>query len=279
VTIDAHHHFWKYNPVDYDWIDESMDALRRDFLPEDLASTIQAAGVDGVVSVQARQNLAETDWLLELAKAHPFIQGVVAWFPLADARIDEILEPYIGNRALLGARHVVQGEADGFLDAAAFNRGIEQLTRRELTYDILIFEHQLEEAIRFVDRHPNQRFVLDHIAKPCIRDGSIDTWRNHLTELAKREHVTCKLSGLVTEADYSDWTEAELRPYLETVLEAFGPDRLMFGSDWPVCLLATGYADWLALIRRFIAPLSAHEQSEILAGSARRAYGLPDPKK
>ncbi len=276
--IDAHHHFWRFDPDEYDWIDDSMSVLRRDFLPEDLAEACSAAKVDGVVSVQARQTLEETDWLLSFAETHPFIKGVVGWVPLCESDVGDVLDHYAPYRALKGVRHVVQGEAPGFMDQTDLNLGIRELTRRKLVYDLLIFEHQLEETIRFVDRHPGQSFVLDHIAKPRIRDGSIKVWSQQIRQLAAREHVTCKLSGMVTEADPGIWTEAQLLPYLEVVLDAFGPERLMLGTDWPVCLLGASYLQWVLLIRGFASALSASEQAAVLGETAWSVYQLTTPE-
>ncbi|ADE53739.1 amidohydrolase family protein [Coraliomargarita akajimensis] len=274
MRIDAHHHFWQYDPVEYDWIDDSMQVIRRSFLPADLKAEMEAAGIDGVVSVQARQSLAETDWLLELASEHAFIQGVVGWFPLADRSIAATLDRYTAADKLKAVRHVVQGESSGFLDGTAFNQGIGELTARGLVYDILIFERQLEETIRFVDRHPEQGFVVDHIAKPRIKENILDPWRAQITELAQRPNVSCKLSGVVTEADFNNWTETQLAPYLDTVLEAFGPHRLMFGTDWPVCLVASRYKQWAALVEGFVQQLSEDEQAAIMGETAQRVYKL-----
>ncbi|MEM9079481.1 MAG: amidohydrolase family protein [Verrucomicrobiota bacterium] len=274
MKIDAHHHFWNYDPVEYDWIDDSMAVIRRSFLPADLKQEIEGVGLDGVVSVQARMILEETDWLLELAKANDFIKGVVGWVPLAQDDISSILDHYSAESKLKAVRHVVQGQPAGFLDDEAFNRGIRELAPRDLVYDILIFENQLEEAIRFVDRHPNQVFVLDHIAKPKIRENELEPWSVNIRELAKRENVSCKLSGMVTEADFQNWSEAQMQPYLETSLEAFGPERLMFGTDWPVCLVAARYQQWAELIERFIGSLSGSEQEAIMGGTAQRFYKL-----
>ena len=274
MTIDSHHHFWNYDPVEFDWIDDSMRTIRRSFLPNDLQAEIGQVGIDGVVSVQARQILEETDFLLEQAEANDFIKGVVGWVPLADANISDVLDRYSDASKLKAVRHVVQGEPDGFLDGEAFNHGIQALKAHDLVYDVLIFERQLEEAIRFVDRHSNQAFVLDHIAKPQIKIDLFEPWQASIRELAKRDNVTCKLSGMVTEADFSTWTERQLRPYLDTVLAAFGPERLMFGSDWPVCLVATGYKRWHDLIREYIHPLSNEEQSAIMGGTAIKTYKL-----
>jgi len=273
--IDAHHHFWKYTPEEYGWIDESMTVLRRDFLPADLQAEIRDAGVGGVISVQARQSLEETEWLLDLAARHEFIRGVVGWVPLIDPRVEGALEPLSARRKLRAVRHILQGEPDEqYMLRGDFNAGIGVLERFGLAYDILIFERHLPQTMRFVDRHPNQVFVLDHIAKPRIREQALSPWRENLSELARRENVYCKLSGLVTEADCRNWTEESLRPYIDTVLEAFGLRRVMFGSDWPVCLLAASYAQWLGIVSKAIAGLSAAEGARILGETAIEAYKL-----
>ncbi len=278
-TIDAHHHFWRYDPAEYDWIDDTMSALRRDFLAPDLAAALGAAGVKGAISVQARQTLDETRWLLAIAREHDFIAGVVGWVPLAAPSLRTELAPLAANRKLRGVRHVLQGEADpGFLDRADFNRGIDALREFGLAYDLLIYEHQLPATLAFVDRHPGQVFVLDHAAKPRIRERLIEPWRTHIGELARRPEVYCKLSGLVTEAapdpSTDAWTDADLRPYADTVLEAFGPSRVMFGSDWPVCLVASPYDRWLDTVKTWTAGLTASERAEVMGGTARRAYQL-----
>ncbi|HEV2293411.1 MAG TPA: amidohydrolase family protein [Tepidisphaeraceae bacterium] len=275
-TIDSHHHFWRYDPAEYDWIDQSMAVLRRDFLPEDLRTSINAAGIDGVVSVQARQTLEETRWLLSLAREHPFIRGVVGWAPLASPDLQRELDPLVGDANLVGLRHVVQGEPDDeFILRDDFNRGIDSLRAFGLCYDILIYERHLPQTIRFVDRHPGQVFVLDHVAKPNIRVREMEPWRRNIGELARREHVYCKLSGMVTEADPQHWSPAQLRPYYDAVLETFGPRRLMFGSDWPVCLLGVEYARWADIVREWTAALSHTERNQIFGGSAIEAYRLP----
>ena len=274
MVIDSHHHFWNYDPIEFDWIDESMRSIRRNFLPDDLEEQIHAVGIDGVISVQARQTLEETDFLLKQAQANDFIKGVVGWLPLADKNIKELLDRYSDAPKLKSVRHVVQGEACGFLDSEAFNHGINSLKAYNLAYDILIFEHQLEETIRFVDHHPNQSFVLNHIAKPQIKINQVEPWKENLVELAKRENVTCKISGMVTEADFHHWKEQQLNPYLDTVLGAFGSSRLMFGSDWPVCLVACDYKQWYDLIRKFIQPLSSSEQANIMGNTAIKTYKI-----
>lgn len=275
MKIDSHHHFWNYEPVEYGWIDDSMKAIRRDFLPEHLCAEIANVGVDGVVSVQARQNLVETQWLLDFAAKHDFIKGVVGWVELVSPQVGTELERFAANPKLKSVRHVVQGEPDdNFILRADFNRGIRELKKFSLVYDILILERHLPPTIQFVDAHPNQVFVLDHIAKPQIHAGVFEPWHKNICELAKRPNVFCKVSGMVTEADFQTWTEAQLRPYFDTVLEAFGPRRLMFGSDWPVCLVACGYARWHKLVSDWVAKLSADEQARVLGGTAVEAYKL-----
>jgi len=275
MWVDAHHHFWKYDPVEYSWINDAMRAIRCDFLPEDLQAEIAAAGVEGVVSVQARQTLDETRWLLTLAERHDFILGVVGWVPLIAPSIADELSPLAAHGKLKAVRHVLQDEPDpNFMLRDDFNAGIAALAPFKLAYDILIYERQLPRAIQLVDRHPEQVFVLDHLAKPRVRDGQMDPWRQNLHELARRPNVYCKLSGLVTEGDYRGWTRRQLFPYLETALEAFGPRRLMFGSDWPVCLVACDYPGWHDLVFDFIAPLSVAEQRRVLGETATEAYRL-----
>jgi L-fuconolactonase len=275
MKIDAHHHFWGYNQHEYAWIDDSMSILRRDFLPADLKSEIEAVQFDGVISVQARQSLDETHWLLELAAENEFVVGVVGWVPLIDPNVKEVLNTLAHAKKLKAVRHVVQAEPDeNFLLRDDFNHGIDALGDHWLTYDILILERHLPRTIEFVDRHPYQRFVLDHLAKPRVKDHEVEPWATHIRKLAERENVYCKLSGLVTEADWSNWTESQLTVYLNVALEAFGPRRLMFGSDWPVCLLATSYSGWYDLVSRFCEQLSADEQSRIFGGTAIEAYRM-----
>lgn len=275
AAIDAHHHFWRYTPEEYGWMDDSMVVLRRDFLPGDLAAELAPAGIQGVVSVQARQTLEETRWLLDHAARHDFIRGVVGWAPLAQQGIEEVLSELAGNPKLVALRHVVQAEPDdSFILREDFNAGIRTLRQFGLGYDILIFEKHLPQTIRFVDRHPDQVFVVDHIAKPRIREGILSPWRENIRELAKRPQVYCKLSGLVTEADPANWSRSTLAPYIETVLEAFGPARLMFGSDWPVCLLGVTYAGWMELAREAVPALSPAEKARIFGGTAKEAYRL-----
>ncbi len=274
-VIDSHHHFWRYSAEEYGWIPPEWPAVRHDFLPPDLHAVTRAAGVNGVVTVQARTTLAETRWLLELAAHDPLIRGVVGWVPLVDPDVDDVLDELIEHPKFRAARHVLQAEPDdAFMLRPDFHNGIRALTARGLAYDILIVERQLPPATALVDRHPDQIFIVDHLAKPRIAAGEIEPWAKHLREIARRPHVACKLSGLVTEADVRAWTPAQLHPYFDVALEAFGPDRLLFGSDWPVCLAGIDYAAWKTLVETWIAPLSADERAAILGGNARRLYRL-----
>ena len=275
MRIDAHQHFWRYQRSEYAWIGEDLAALRRDFLPADLRREMSLARMDGVVSVQARQSLEETRWLLELAAAHDFIQGVVGWVPLAAPRVRRELEIFSAHPKLKGVREVLQGEADAaWLHDDNFHAGVKVLTEFGLAYDLLIFAEQLPAAGAFVDRHPEQIFVLDHSGKPRIKQGGFAPWNRNLRELARRENVYCKLSGLVTEAEWSGWTERELQPYCETVLAAFGANRVMFGSDWPVCCVACPYPQWVESFARLTSGLSAAEQARLFGGTSRQVYRL-----
>jgi L-fuconolactonase len=273
-VIDSHHHLWRYSATEYGWLDDSMTALRRDFLPSDLVSELANAEIDGAVTVQARQTLEETEWLLKLARTCQQIRGVVGWALIAASDFQDSLHKLAAEPKLVGLRHVVQAEPKGFLDGADFNRGIRALKTTELVYDLLIVESQLEEAIRFVDRHPQQIFVLDHIAKPKIAAREIEPWRTRIQELSKRANVCCKLSGMVTEASWSNCSLESLRPYLDIAVEAFGPDRLMAGSDWPICLVATSYAQWWTMLRSYFAAFSETERANIFGTTAIKVYEL-----
>ena len=275
MKIDAHQHFWKYSSREYGWIDEPMKAIRCNFLPADLAAVLSQAGIDRSIAVQARQTIEETRWLLSLARDNPRIAAVVGWVPLASSTIGEVLDEFADCRELRGVRHVVQGEPDpAFLEGAAFNHGVRTAGERGLVYDVLIFARQLPAAIKFVGLHPNQTFVLDHIAKPVVQGPPDATWRSAIHELAKRERVYCKFSGVVTEVPGWKWTPELIAPYFDVVLEAFGPQRLMFGSDWPVCLVASDYVKWVRMVEACAAKLSADERARLFGGTAAEAYGL-----
>ena len=277
-TIDAHHHLWKFNESEYGWIGSDMSTIRRDFTVSDLETELSAEGVDGTVVVQARQTLAETDFLLEIAEDANRVDGVVGWFPLRSPSVKEEISKRraaVGGAGLVGVRHVVQDEPNPeFILDESFNRGVSVLEAFDLVYDILVVENQLPQAIEFVDRHPNQRFVLDHAAKPRIKEGVVEPWRTKLQELAKRENVFCKVSGLITEADKTAWNIEALRPYLDHIFETFGPTRLMFGSDWPVCLTAGSYNRWLGTVNEYAKSLTESERDALFGGTAEAVYGV-----
>lgn len=275
--IDAHHHLWNYNPEEYGWIGPDMGVLKRDFQHDDLAVAMREAGVHGSVVVQARQSVAETRWLLECAETSPFIRGVVGWLPIGGGSLGASLAEFRGCRKLKGLRHVIHDEPDDdFILRDDFNAGIASMRCTGLVYDILIHERHLARAAEFVSRHPEQVFVLDHLAKPKVRDRVLEPWSGNLRRLAASENVYCKLSGLVTEADWDGWTPKDLNPYLDVALAAFGPERLMAGSDWPVCLAACGYKRWWDVIRDWVSRLSPHQQESIFGENAARVYRLDE---
>jgi len=275
MRIDAHQHFWRYEPSEYGWIDDTMSALRRDFLPEESAREMRSAGVDACVAVQARQSLDETRWLLELAESHPTIAGVVGWVDLLSSDARQQLQRFAVNRKLVGVRHIVQSEPDDrFLLRGDFCRGVALLHEFSLTYDILIYPRHLPIAAEFVARFEQQPFVLDHLAKPEIRSGRIVEWERDLRALATHPNVCCKLSGLVTEADWRRWTPAEIYPYLDVAFDAFGPDRLITGSDWPVCTLAGEYGRVAALVADYLAGRPDAERRAVLGGNANSVWRL-----
>jgi L-fuconolactonase len=273
LYVDAHHHFWKYNPVEYDWIDESMQRLRRNFMPGDLEPELERNGFHASIAVQARQSLEETRWLLDLATRHPFIAGVVGWVDLKSPELQQQLEPLCRNRKFVGVRHIVQSEPDDrFLLQPDFLRGIAVLEEFDLSYDILIYTRQLGVAAEFVSRFERQRFVLDHLAKPNIRTGDLTDWRQGIRKLAKFPNVFCKLSGMVTEADWSGWKTADFTPYLDTAFESFGADRLMIGSDWPVCTVAGDYVNVMNIVKGYLSKSSQEERDAVLGKTAEKFY-------
>jgi len=276
MHIDAHQHFWIYKAEEYDWIDESMGRLRRDFLPGDLGPERKRAGFHGSIAVQARQSLEETRWLLELADGDPSIMGVVGWVDLCSTEAHSQLAAFARNPKLVGVRHIVQSEPDDqFLLRKEFLRGIGLLEEFDLTYDILIYPRHLPVAAEFVKRFPKIRFVLDHLAKPHIKTGEIEPWATGIRALAKIPNVCCKLSGLVTEADWQSWKPEQIMPYLDVAFDAFGPERLMIGSDWPVCLVAASYETALNVVKNYLLQFSSEIQENVLGGNARRFWKLP----
>lgn len=273
--IDAHHHLWHYSSEEFAWISPAMEALKRDFLAAELVGEMRAVGVAGCVAVQARQSLEETRWLLECSAECAAIRGVVGWVPLVDPEVRGILREFVAGGRLKGVRHIVQDEPDdAFILREDFGRGVAALLDVGLVYDLLVHERHLPQTVEFVRRHPQQAFVLDHLGKPRVGDGEIAGWREQILRLAEYENVSCKLSGLVTEADWVNWTLDDLQPYLDVALEAFGAERLMAGSDWPVCLLASGYERWWATLEAWTEPLTVAQREQIFGGTAQRIYRL-----
>jgi L-fuconolactonase len=279
LQVDTHQHFWNYDPAEYAWIDDRMTPLRRDFLPLDARREMDAIGAIACIAVQVRQTLDETAWLLELADEFPFIAGVIGWVDLQAPDVDAQLARVAAHSRLVGIRHIVQAEPDGFLERPAFLRGIARLEPFDLTYDILVYARQMPAAVAFARACPRQRFVLDHLGKPDVRAQEYQSWRAQLNQLAALPNVHCKLSGLVTEADWGSWKPEQLRPYLDAALDAFGPDRLMIGSDWPVCTLAGTYKDVIGVTLNAIGEYSVTEQERMLGGTARELWNLADTTK
>jgi L-fuconolactonase len=274
MRIDAHQHFWHYDPVRDSWITEEMSVLKRDFLPHELDALLDGNGMDGTVAVQADQSETETRFLLGLAEDHPNILGVVGWVDLRSPDLPERLESLARFRRLRGVRHIAQAESDDFLARPEVISGIGRLRDFELTYDILVYPRQLPAALTLVHALPDQPFVLDHMAKPLIGLGVREPWATQVRELASHPKVWCKISGLVTEADWGRWRPDDFRPYLDLVFDAFGPHRLMFGSDWPVCLLAAEYRQVVELIETYAEQLPAPERGALFGGNAASFYGL-----
>lgn len=275
MKIDAHHHFWNYSAEQYPWIGENAAILKQDFLAEELVAETQGTGVQGVVSVQARESVVETEWLCELAEQSSIVKGVVGWAPFTENTMTQELERLCASKWLKGMRAVLQGLPVEYFARDDFNNGVGQLKKFGLSYDLLILGNQLQAAIEFVDRHPDLPIILDHIAKPTIRAEQFDQqWKTDFLELAKRPHVCCKFSGVTTEVRDPEWNTALLKPYWETAWEAFGSQRLMFGSDWPVCLLRTGYSQWVETVSELATSLSQSEQKAFWSENAIREYRL-----
>lgn len=273
--IDAHNHYWHYEPQEYSWIGEEHGPLKKDCLPADLDPELEKHNVTGTIAVQARQNLEENRFLLQVADRNPIVKGVVGWLDLRAGNVEENLQSYASAAKSVGLRHFIQSEPEeGFMLRDDFRRGIAALKHWGLTYDILIGHRQLAETVKFVELFPDQPFVLDHIAKPPIKAGIIEPWKTEMQQLARHPQLHCKISGLVTEADWQHWQEEELKPYLDVVFEAFGPDRLMFGSDWPVCLLAAPYSKVVKLVKGYIAQLPEQDQEKIMSHNAKAFYKL-----
>lgn len=277
--IDAHQHFWIYDPVRDSWISEDMSKIRRDFLPGDLAPLLKENKIDGCIAVQADQSLNETDFLLSLAVKNNFIKGVVGWVDIKSNDLDQTLALYVNQPLLKGFRHILQGEEDiqTFLKDGLFENGVAHILDKGYTYDLLVYHNQLDGLLPMINRLSEKgggRLVLDHMGKPDLRSGDILNWKRNISLLAANKNVYCKVSGLVTEADWLHWKPKELKAVLDTVVEAFGPERLLFGSDWPVCLLATSYAKWLETLAVYFEGFSESQKEDIFGGNAIRFYDI-----
>jgi L-fuconolactonase len=279
MRIDSHQHFWKYNPVRDSWITDEMSVLKRDFLPEDLDPVRKANSIDATIAVQADQSEDETRFLLQLAEHNPSIMGVVGWVDLRSPQVEERLRFFSKFEKLRGFRHIAQSEPDDrFLVHEDFLRGVAQLQQFGFTYDILIYPKQLPAALELVTHMPQQKFVIDHLAKPLIKSRIIAEWAKLMQSIASNPNVCCKLSGLVTEADWRHWKKEDFRPYLDVAFQAFGPDRLLFGSDWPVCLVAASYRQVLQIVEDYVQGYPADTKEKIFGGNAARFYGLKTAK-
>lgn len=274
MIVDAHQHFWNYDPLVHEWIDDSMQVIRKDFLPADLKPLLDQSGVDACVAVQADQTEAETHFLLGLAHDNAWIKGVVGWTDLRSKQVIENLSHYQTHPLLKGFRHVLQGEDPSFMLQPDFLRGIGHLASFGFTYDILIFPKHLDAALELVKLFPNQPFVLDHLAKPLIKDGLLEGWQQGIRKLAQHPNLSCKVSGMVTEANWANWKASDFIPYLEVLVESFGTKRLMYGSDWPVCQVAADYGQQIAIPRNYFKQFSASEQADIFGHNATRFYHL-----
>jgi L-fuconolactonase len=275
MRIDAHQHFWHYNPAEHVWMTAGMSILKKDYLPQDLEPLLAKSGLHGTIAVQARQNLQETKWLLELADTYNLIKGVVGWVDLRSPEVRLQLENYAQHPKLKGVRHVVHDEPDDrFMLQPDFLRGLDELGHFNLTYDLLLFPKHLPIAVEVVRQFPEQPFVLDHVAKPFIKAKTLSPWDKDIRELAKFENVFCKVSGMVTEAAWGRWQPADFRPYLDVVFGCFGPDRLMFGSDWPVCTLSGTYDEVAQLVQNYLQQFSSKIQEKILGRNAAEFYGI-----
>lgn len=272
--VDAHHHLWHHDPVRHAWITDDMKVIRRNFLPEDLSPLLKKNDIDGSVLVQVDQTEDETVWLLSTADNNDFIKGVVGWIDLQHARVEARLEHFSDMKKLKGFRHIVQSEKPGFLAQQGFVNGVRALARYGFTYDLLVYHHQLEEALAFVRQVPETKIVVDHLAKPSIVTADRKQWEVYMRELAAFPNVWCKVSGMVTEAKWPGWKYRDFVPYLDAVMNAFGTERLMYGSDWPVCLVAATYDQQFSIVQKYLGAFSAAEKKQILGGNAERFYNL-----
>ncbi len=274
MRIDSHQHFWRYNPVRDSWIDGSMEVIRKDFIPIDLKPILKENKIDGCITVQADQSEEETAFLLDLADENSFIKGVVGWVDLCADNVESRLEYFSKFKKFCGVRHIVQDESKGFLLNKNFQNGIKLLENYYLTYDILVFYNQLSEVVTFVQNFPKQKFVLDHIGKPSIKTNEIKKWKTKIQQLAKFPNVYCKISGLITETTFNSWEFSDFEPYLDVVVNSFGIDRLLFGSDWPVCLLSSSYEEVLGVVERYFYRFSDIEKELVMGKNAQNFYKI-----
>jgi L-fuconolactonase len=274
MKIDAHQHFWQYDREKHAWIDDEMKIIRRDFPPNDLFPLLEEAQIDGTVAVQADETWRETEYLLDLTSQYPWIKAVVGWVDIGNPKLGDYLDIASESPKLKGFREILQSRKPDYMLRSEFIKGIHELGKRGFTYDILIFPEHLDASLQLVSKCPNQPFVIDHLAKPKIKTGEWKEWRKKMALLAERELVYCKLSGMITEADLKKWTYEEILPYMEIALELFGPQKLMYGSDWPVCLIAGEYERVWEAINRFTDALSAGEKERILGGTAKEFYRI-----
>ena len=274
MIIDSHQHFWNYDPIKDAWIDSSMEVIKRDFLPKNLKPLLDENGIDGCISVQADQSENETDFLLSCAQKNKFIKGVVGWLDLTSKNLESRLNHYVKNPFFKGLRHIVQAEKDDYLLRSDVQNGISKLAKYNLTYDILVFPSQLTAAITLVKKFPNQQFILDHISKPNISDSMDELWKSNIVELAKNQNVCCKLSGLVTETKNYIFSDNDFKPYIDVIFKSFGPNRILFGSDWPVCLLAANYKKVFDLIFDYLDNYSIETKAKVFGQNAIKIYNL-----
>ena len=274
MIIDSHQHFWNYDPVKDSWIDESMGVLKKDFLPKDLAPILKENGVDSCIAVQADQSEKETEFLLSCAASNSFIKGVVGWVDLTATNVEERLEHYASNHLFKGVRHIVQAENDDYLLRKDVQNGIGKLAKHNLTFDLLVHPRQLPYAISLVEKFPNQRFILDHIAKPNISEPISDAWLSNIIHLSKNQNVSCKLSGMVTETNNYTFMDNDFTPFINAVFNSFGSKRILFGSDWPVCLIASNYKKVLTIVNDYLYKHSTKIKDNILGQNAIKIYNL-----
>ncbi len=274
MYIDAHQHFWKYDPVRYSWINNSMQVIQRDFLPNDLSPILRGNGIQGCVAVQADESEEETDFLLSLADENDFIKGVVGWLDFFDDDFNEKIAFYSQHKNFKGVRHILQGKRKGYLFQQKFLIGLRKLERYNLTYDLLVYENQLPEVIKLVKHFPNQRFVLDHIGKPKISKGLDQQWIDGIAQLSKQENVFCKISGMVTETEHWNWSSTEFYPFMDVIVNAFGVDRIMYGSDWPVCYLSAEYEQVLDIVTAYFSKHSSEVLDKVMGKNAIKFYNI-----